>query len=61
MVWFPRYPVGQETTTTLRAWQAGDKNHGWAIVNDGADTWTFRSQEWSAPAERPMLTVIYER
>jgi hypothetical protein len=50
-----------DVTATLRAWQAGDKNHGWAIVNDGADTWTFRSQEWSAPAERPMLTVIYER
>jgi hypothetical protein len=50
-----------DVTETMRAWQAGTANHGWAILNSGSDSWSFRSQEWPAPAERPMLTVIYER
>lgn len=50
-----------DVTASLRAWQAGKQNYGWAVLNSGADSWSFRSQEWSAAAERPMLTVIYER
>ena len=47
-------------TATLRAWQDGAPNHGWALINQGADAWIPRSSDFSVPLERPMLTVIYE-
>jgi hypothetical protein len=50
-----------DVTASLRAWQSGDKNYGWAVLNTGTDAWSFRSQNWPAPAERPMLTVIFEK
>ena len=50
-----------DVTSSLRSWQAGMPNHGWAMLNSGDGSWSFRSQDWAAPAERPMLTVIYER
>jgi hypothetical protein len=49
-----------DVTASVRAWQAGAKNHGWAILSTGTDSWSFRSQDWGTPAERPMLTVIFE-
>ena len=49
-----------DVTASLRSWQAGAKNHGWAIINPGSDFWSFRSGNWTAIAERPMLTVILE-
>ena len=48
-------------TASVRSWQRVAKNHGWAIINLGPDSWSFRAREWSAPVERPMLTVIYEK
>jgi hypothetical protein len=50
-----------DVTSSLRSWQAGMPNYGWAMLNSGDGSWSFRSQDWAAPAERPMLTVIYER
>lgn len=50
-----------DVTASLRAWQGGASNNGWVIVNSGSDSWTFRSNDWTAASERPMLTVIYEK
>ncbi|MEE2888498.1 MAG: DNRLRE domain-containing protein [Planctomycetota bacterium] len=49
-----------DVTATLRSWQDGVTNHGWALINRGADAWVPRSSEFGTPVERPMLTVIYE-
>ena len=50
-----------DVTNSLRAWQAGATNNGWAVINGGADSWSFRSQDWTVAAEKPMLTVVYEK
>ncbi len=50
-----------DVTSSLRSWQNGKANHGWAIINSASDSWSFRSREWTSVVERPMLTVIYER
>ena len=50
-----------DVTASVQAWQAGTKNHGWAVLSSGTDSWSFRSQDWSEPAERPMLTIQFEK
>lgn len=49
-----------DVTASLRAWQKGSPNHGWAIINPGSRRWSFRSSEWGTTTERPMLTVVLE-
>ena len=48
-----------DVTTSLQAWSNGKPNHGWVLINKGTDRWQFRSSQWAAVAERPMLTVVY--
>lgn len=48
-----------DVTASVQAWSNGTPNLGWAIVANGTDGWSFRSSEWTAVAERPLLTVTY--
>ena len=48
-----------DVTTSVQAWSDGKQNHGWVLINNGTDRWQFRSSQWTAVAERPMLTVVY--
>ena len=48
-----------DVTASVQAWLDGKANHGWVLINKSTDRWTFRSSEWTEPAERPLLTVVY--
>jgi hypothetical protein len=48
-----------DVTASVQAWLNGEENHGWVIVGNGPDGWTFRSSEWTTLVERPMLTIVF--
>ena len=47
-----------DVTRSVQSWADGASNFGWAIRANGNDAWSFRSSEWGALAERPLLTVV---
>lgn len=49
--------VSIDVTASVQAWVAGQPNHGWCIQGLGEST-GFRSLDWRAPAERPLLTIV---
>ncbi len=48
-----------DVTTSVQAWTNGAPNHGWVMQSLGSNRWEFRSSDWEAVAERPMLTVVF--
>ncbi len=50
-----------DVAADVQAWADGAPAHGWVAVANTSDRWEFRSSDWSAVAERPMLTVRVPR
>ncbi len=46
-------------TSTVQAWSDGAANHGWALLGNDADDWTFHSSEFATVSLRPYLTVAF--
>ena len=44
---------------SLAAWTAGERNAGWALLNDSTDGVEFWSSEYSEVTLRPLLTVSF--
>ena len=49
-----------DVTASLQAWSDGEPNDGWVFIANDTDRWEFRSSDWGAVVERPLLTVVYE-
>jgi trimeric autotransporter adhesin len=48
------------SAATVQAWLDGTaSNHGWALVSNGADTWSFASSEHADASLRPTLTIEF--
>jgi hypothetical protein len=58
---FRRGTASFDVTGSVRAWSAGAPVYGWVFRANGDDLWSFRSSDWPATAERPMLTVVLEK
>ena len=54
-------PAIFDVTGDLEAWQSGAPNHGWVLIADGPDGWTFRSTENATAANRPLLEIALTR
>jgi hypothetical protein len=48
-----------DVTSSVRAWQAGRANYGWALLPNNTDGWQIASSEAEAVAERPRLVIVY--
>ncbi len=48
-----------DVTDSIKAWQAGETNYGWALIPRGSDGWAFASSEYATLAYRPVLTITY--
>jgi hypothetical protein len=46
-----------DVTAPVGAWLRGEPNHGWLVEPRGSST-RFRSFDWRAPTERPLLTIV---
>lgn len=49
--------INVDVTADVRAWLTTTPNHGWLVQGRGASV-AFRSFDWRAPAERPLLTIV---
>jgi hypothetical protein len=48
-----------DVTEAVLAWQAGQPNYGWGIINSSTDGWDVRTSEAEVSEERPKLIVYY--
>ena len=48
-----------DITASLQAWQSGEGNYGWGIINSGTDGWDVATSENGVQEQRPRLTVYY--
>jgi hypothetical protein len=51
---------GFNVTTALRAWTAGESNHGWAFQYNTSDAWMFAASEHESLLLRPRLVVAWK-
>jgi hypothetical protein len=49
--------ISLDVTGSVQAWLAGRANHGW-LVDAAGDSTSFRSFDWRAASERPLLTIV---
>jgi hypothetical protein len=49
--------INLDVTADVQAWLNGTTNHGWMIQGRGNSV-AFRSFDWRASAERPLLTIV---
>jgi len=47
----------QDVTQSIQAWANGQKNHGWALLNNSTDGWDFETGNGFQP---PALLVVVE-
>jgi len=43
----------------VQAWANGEPNFGWGLIPLGGDGWRWNPSEYTDPARRPKLTVLY--
>lgn len=51
---------GFNVTSALRAWSAGDSNHGWSFQYNTSDAWMFAASEHESLLMRPRLVVAWK-